>query len=246
MYPRDIFVSHAFVDKETHARPLNEALRRCGVSTWLDEAQISEGDNLVESIAWGLDRAEVVVFLITKNFVGRRWAEKELTTALSKEISEGFTRVIAILDVEDREQVFARFPLLRDKLYMRWGLGVDEIAARLSKRFARQVANWHIGYHPTEYTGPVWTRVIPDARHFNEVHHVTLIWGPYRFSGEIQALSDTPISLLHHKIEADSLPLYAYVEPAAIVTVGQGPAPDPDQINIDEGWVRLAGAAIKR
>lgn len=246
MYTRDVFISHASVDKVTHANLLNEALRRRGVSTWIDEAQIGDGENFVQSIAWGLDQAEVIVFLITENFLGRRWAEKELTAALSKEISHGITRVIAILDVDDSEHVFVRFPLLRDKLYIPWSLGAEEIARRLSRRFSRLIANWHIASHPAEYIGEVWTRIVPDPKHSHLSHRVTLLWGAYRFTDEIQALSNWPVSLTHHKMKADALPLYVSIEPAAIVTVGQGPAPDADRINIDEGWVRLAGASINR
>jgi hypothetical protein len=246
MHARDVFISHASPDKDDYARPLSEALRLRGISTWLDEAQVDDGDNFVQSIGWGLDQAEVVIFLITGRFLGRPWAEKELTTALSKEISAGSTRVVAILDMTDVEQVFRRFPLLRDKLYIPWSLGTDRIAARLARRFSREVANWHIAYHPTEHVGPVWTRIVPGVRRPDQVFDVTIVWGPYRYTTEVQPISDSPISLMHHKIEPDAVPLYVYVEPAAIVTVGQGPAPDPDQINIDEGWVRLAGAKIAR
>jgi hypothetical protein len=232
MYARDVFISHASADKTTHARPLNEALRRRGVSTWLDEAQINDGDNFVQSIAWGLDRAVVVVFLITEHFIGRPWAEKELTTALSKEISTGTTRVVAILDVANPELVLQRFPLPRDKLYVLWPVGVDEIATRLGRRFARHPDNWHILHHPADYVGEIWTRIVPESLSpHSHVYKLTLLWGPYRFTTEVQPLSDGPISLVHHKLEPDNLPLYAQVEPAAIVTAGQGPPPDPDQIN---------------
>lgn len=245
MYPRDIFISHAFVDKISHARPLNSALHARGLSTWLDEAQILDGENFVQGIGWGLDRAELVVFLVTDNFIGRRWAEKELTTALSREISEGTTKVIAVLDVADPSAVFDRFPLLRDKLYIPWSVGIDSIADRLRNRFTRQIANWHIKYHPVDYVGDIWTRIVPETSRQGQSHVITLLWGPYIYTHRLETRPDSPLSLVHHKIYPDSLPLYIHVEPPAIVTIGQGPAPDLDQLNIDEGWVRMAGAEIK-
>lgn len=45
----------------------------------------------------------------------------------------------------------------------------------------------------------------------------------------------------HHKTQPDAHTLHVTVKPAAILTFGQGAAPDQPGLNIDEGWQRAAG-----
>ena len=243
VYARDVFLSHAGPDKDTHARPLERALRHLGISTWLDEAQLEDGDSLVDNIGLGLDRATFVLLIITPTFLERNWPQAELRNALAREISSGIPRVIPILDAPS-EAVFERYPLLVDKVYRRWSDGGPEaIAARLFTRLGRTACEWHAGLHPTEYTGPTWVRITPAQDGRNRQHHVTILWGIYKFEGDFEVGTE-PISLLHHKTRADGIPLQIRVSPSAIVTVGQGPAPDADSYNIDEGWIRLSGVPI--
>ena len=75
--------------------------------------------------------------------------------------------------------------------------------------------------------------------------HIRIIWGQYLFEREL-CIPDGPLSLTHRKTNLGSIPLQINVEPSATVTVGQGPPPDEERVNIDEGWTRLAGAPIYR
>lgn len=245
VYPRDIFISHARSDRDSHVRPLRDTLARRGVSTWVDEGEIGPGDSIVDSVGWGLERASCALFLITPAFLDRKWPAKELKAALSREIAgDAGTRVIVVID-GDPDPVLARYPLIGDKLWLDWADGPDAIADRLAARFARSPARWHLGIHDPAYVGPVWTRITPAAgTAAGAAFDVTMLWGHFHLSRRVQLLGTGPLSLLHHKTEASDLPLYVSVEPAAIVTVGQGPAPDLDQLNVDEGWTRLAGAPV--
>ena len=112
-------------------------------------------------------------------------------------------------------------------------------------RLNRHPAPWTFGQHPDDYKGPVWIRITPATGNANQPHTVRILWGQYLFEREL-SIPDGPISLTHHKTNLGSIPLQINVEPAATVTVGQGPPPDEEWINIDEGWTRLAGAPIYR
>ncbi|MEV0677175.1 toll/interleukin-1 receptor domain-containing protein [Actinosynnema sp. NPDC050436] len=241
VYPRDVFISHASADKEKYARPLDRELQKRGVSTWLDEVQLGDGENFVQSIAWGLERAELVACLITPRFLDRRWTAKELSVALSGEISSGTTRVIPVFDVDNEESVFSTFPLLRDKTYVDWKIGPDRIAHRLATRFRRRPAEWHVFWHEQACVGPIWMRILPTEENQGSLHRVRVLWGPYTYSTEVRSPVRGPLSLTHHKLECDSLPMYVATHPAAVVTIGQGSAPDEESSAIDEGWVRLRG-----
>ena len=117
------------------------------------------------------------------------------------------------------------------------------VARHSIHRLNRHPAPWTFGQHPDDYKGPVWIRITPATGNANQPHTVRILWGQYLFEREL-FIPDGPISLTHHKTNLGSIPLQINVEPAATVTVGQGPPPDEEWINIDEGWTRLAGAPI--
>lgn len=57
---RDVFLSHASVDKDCLVRPVAQELMRRGLSVWLDEGEICPGMLLEESIKKGLETANAV------------------------------------------------------------------------------------------------------------------------------------------------------------------------------------------
>lgn len=46
----DVFICHAWEDKEEIARPLAEALQQAGLRVWYDEFTLELGDSLRRSI----------------------------------------------------------------------------------------------------------------------------------------------------------------------------------------------------
>ena len=189
------------------------------------------------SIEDGLRGSRYVAVLVTQSFLGREWPEREMRAAFSREVRTAIAVVVPILAV-DPDMFFDRHPLLADKLYLPWSDGLDVIASRISRRFDRQPApEWFCDY-PQEYVGPVWMRVNaaggPD-------YLLTLRWGPYLRHVECTGLGADPVSFTFHKVQADAQTLHVSVNPAAMVTFGQGAPPDPPGISIDEGWERAAG-----
>jgi len=223
MFARELFLSHAGVDKPNVVRPLAEALRRRGLSTWIDEGELAEGESLTDSVGQGLKRARFVVLVITGNFLDRRWPEAELKNALASDIRTGARRVLPVI-ATDRDAVVDRYPLLEDIFSFDWADGPHEIADRLFWRFERHPASWHIGYHPPDYTGAVWTRISSTAE--IDAVEVEVLWHEYHYKTTVQ-VDDWPVSLLHHKTRPTDWPLYVRTDPPVIVTFGQGRAPDP-------------------
>lgn len=242
MPSRDVFICHASPDKATYARPLAASLSSQGVSSWLDEAVLEPGDSITDAINDGLRLASYVVVVVTPELLRRTWPRKELNAAFMREIRLGQVVIIPVLAAEPDDWADA-FPLLADKLYLSWPDGPDEVAREIARRFRRGPATDWVFEHPRKYVGPVWTRCTPTTL---APHRLTIRWGPLLRTVELTPGELSSISLVHHKIDADQVPLHVSVEPAAIVTVGQGPAPDavPAAVNIDEGWVRSAGAPI--
>ena len=121
--------------------------------------------------------------------------------------------------------------------------GSKSVARHSVHRLNRHPAPWTFGQHPDDYKGLVWIRITPATGNANQPHTVRILWGQYLFEREL-SIPDGPLSLTHHKTNLGSIPLQINVEPAATVTVGQGPPLDEEWVNIDEGWTRLAGAPI--
>lgn len=236
---RDVFICHAVVDKLTHGNVLYRELNRHGLSCWIDEAEIRPGDSILEKIGAGLISSRYVLVIITENFLGRKGSEAELNAALSREMRTGETKVVVVLDI-DPEKFAERYPLLADKLYLKWSDGLELVAGQVKSLFSREPApEWHCD-HPKEYVGPVWVRVMPTAENANAPHKVVLRWGLYNRPVEVPP-SAGPTSMAHHKTNPDAVTLHASVTPSAIITFGGGAPPDAGFLNIDEGWTRSSG-----
>lgn len=241
MFLRDVFVCHTSADKEAYARPFARALACHALSCWMDEAQLDVGDSLFVKINEGLRSSRYVAPLITPAFIGRPWPEHEIGAAFSREMQDATVVVTPVL-VAPPEEVFATYPLLGDRLCLMWSDGLDAIASRISRRFNRKPhADWYYD-HPLEHTGHVWIRVNAASKSVGEPHQLTLRWGPYMRRVNLPSVGEEPVSLVHHKLQPDQVTLHVEVCPPAIVTFGQGRAPDDlEVLDIDEGWTRTAG-----
>lgn len=123
----DFFVCHAFEDKTTVVTPLVTSLEEKSVSLWVDDAQLRIGDSITEKVHDGLMRSRFVLVILTKTFLGKNFARKELSTALGIEYSDGKKRVIPVLAGSDEEsqEVIHALPWLKDKLFVRWRGSAD-------------------------------------------------------------------------------------------------------------------------
>jgi hypothetical protein len=237
----------AMTSPRQYARPLTDALAKNAVSVWIDEAEIELGESVIDAVNSGLRLAQYVIVLVTDSFLAQGWTRKELNAAFMREVAGRDTVVLPILAIEPTRWA-EEFPLVADKLYIRWSLGVEEIAGTVAKRFARQPGEDWVHEHPQKYRGPVWVRCTLPGADPNTTVRLTLRWGPYIRKIDVPISEGHPVSLVHHKTEYDQVPLHVNCDPPAIVTYGHGPAPDalPHCLNIDEGWTRSLGADIGR
>lgn len=240
MAARDVFICHSFADKAKYVTPLANALARQSVSCWVDQAEIQAGVSIIDSVSAGLKKASFVLVLITESFLSRNWPGKELNAALSREFRIGTVSVIPVVAVP-KDEYFDRFPLLEDKLFLDWREGPEAIARKIGRRFNRKPNKEWCHEHPQKYEGPIWVRVKAQEKNKSKPHCLTLRWGPFIKTVKFVPGGLLPKSFLHHKTEKNRIPLLATIEPAAVVTFGQGPGPDKKVLNIDEGWTRVAG-----
>lgn len=108
---RGIFLSHSSSDK-LFARKLAADLQKHGFRIWIDEAELSIGDSLVERIADAINDVDYVGIVLSPESVKSEWVRKELAIAISMEIHGKGIKVIPMLyktcDIPG---------ILRDKVY---------------------------------------------------------------------------------------------------------------------------------
>ena len=82
----DLFISHAAEDEEEIARPLANALNAKGLKVWSGNYALKLGDNLRESIDYGLVRAKSCIMILSNRFFEKQWPREELDHLATREV----------------------------------------------------------------------------------------------------------------------------------------------------------------
>lgn len=87
---RDVFLCHAWDDRQESAKELHELLVSRGVSVWFSEKDVALGTPLLREIDKGLAKSRVGIVLVTAAFLRRIQAEgiadKELSALLARDL----------------------------------------------------------------------------------------------------------------------------------------------------------------
>lgn len=88
--PRDIFLCHAWDDRNGAAKVLHDLLESLGVSVWFSEKDVFLGTSLLREIDRGLARSRVGIVLVTpallRRLEGQGIADKELSALLARDL----------------------------------------------------------------------------------------------------------------------------------------------------------------
>ncbi len=126
----DVFISHAWEDKEDIARPLAETLRRRGLRVWYDEYTLTLGDSLRRSIDRGLAQSKYGIVILSPNFFAKEWPQRELDGLVAKEVSSGKT-ILPVWHNVTWEDVRPFSPILADKLAVSTAKGLDVVVEEI-------------------------------------------------------------------------------------------------------------------
>ena len=87
---RDVFLCHAWDDRQNAAKELHDLLEENGVSVWFSEKDVLLGSSLLREIDKGLAKSRVGIVLVTPSFIERvkneGIAEKELSALLARDL----------------------------------------------------------------------------------------------------------------------------------------------------------------
>lgn len=87
---RDIFLCHAWDDRQGAAKDLHDRLEALGVKVWFSEKDVALGSSLLREIDKGLVKSRVGIVLVTPSFLkrvqGEGIADKELSALLARDL----------------------------------------------------------------------------------------------------------------------------------------------------------------
>ncbi len=110
----DVFISHANADKIEYVDQLKESLDKLRVRVFYDKDTLEWGDKWKDKILEGVGQAEFAIIVISENFFGREWTEKELKEFLNRQNSSGQKIILPILHKITASQLKERYPAVAD------------------------------------------------------------------------------------------------------------------------------------
>ncbi len=110
----DVFISHANEDKQSYIDELKNSLDKLNIKIFYDKDTLEWGDNWKDKILEGVKKAEFAIIVISENFFGREWTEKELGEFLNRQNQNGQKIILPIIHNISVEQLKQRYPVIAD------------------------------------------------------------------------------------------------------------------------------------
>ena len=136
----DVFVSHAYEDKESFVDEFVEALRNQGLKVWYDTDKLKWGDSMREKIDKGLAKSRYGVVVLSPNYIAEHkyWTKAELNGLFQVETVNGKT-ILPIWHTLTKKQVVEYSPIIADRKAMTTALMTpQEIAEALKELFTSE------------------------------------------------------------------------------------------------------------
>ena len=97
-----------------YVEELKQELDKLGINVFYDKDSISWGDKWKEKILDGVKKAEFAIIVISKNFFGREWTERELNDFLTRQNSSGQKIILPILYGITDKELAEKYPEVAD------------------------------------------------------------------------------------------------------------------------------------
>ena len=131
----DVFVSHAWEDKEDFVDEFVDELRALSLKVWYDTSEIKWGDSMRKRIDEGLRRSRFGIAVLSPNYIkeGKYWTKAELDGLFQLD-SNGGKVLLPIWHHLTKKEVMEYSPLIASKLAMNTSfMTPKEIAYELKK-----------------------------------------------------------------------------------------------------------------
>jgi hypothetical protein len=136
----DVFISHAWEDKESFADEFVDELRNHGVRVWYDTSQIKWGDSMRQKIDEGLRKSKFGIAILSPNYIaeGKYWTKAEFDGLFQMESINGKT-LLPIWHNLTKQQVMEFSPIVANKKAMTTAMmTTKEIAEEMVKLLSEE------------------------------------------------------------------------------------------------------------
>lgn len=115
----DVFVSHAWEDKNSFVTEFVDELTKLGIKAWYDKDKIGWGDSMRAKIDEGLRKSKFGLVVISPNYIaeGKYWTKAELDGLFQLESVNGKT-ILPIWHNITKKEVMDYSPLIAGRLAM--------------------------------------------------------------------------------------------------------------------------------
>lgn len=131
----DVFVSHAWEDKDDFVDEFVDELRNLGIKVWYDTSEIKWGDSMRKRIDDGLKKSRFGIAILSPNYIreGKYWTKAELDGLFQLD-SIGGKVLLPIWHNLTKKEVMQYSPIIASKLAMNTAsMTPKEIADELKK-----------------------------------------------------------------------------------------------------------------
>ena len=125
----DVFISHAYEDKNEFSSRLALQLKKKGLKIWYFGLELKLGDSIAASVNYALKNASFGIVFISPVYFELQWAMNELEELFSEE--ERLGRIFPVLHGVSAEMISARLPVLTGRLFVSTGKGMQNVVRRV-------------------------------------------------------------------------------------------------------------------
>lgn len=133
----DVFVSHAWEDKEEFVDEFVDELKKQGLKVWYDTNKLKWGDSMREKIDKGLAKSRYGVVVLSPNYIAENkyWTKAELNGLFQIESINGKV-ILPIWHNLTKKQIVEYSPIIADRKAMTTAsMTAEEIAVQLKELF---------------------------------------------------------------------------------------------------------------
>lgn len=95
-----VFISHSTVDKKISQDIYDTVIKNASFA-WMDTVELIPGTELLPRINEGIDRAQILIIIVSKNSLNSNWVNYEWTTYVHKKLSDKSEIYLLPILVED-------------------------------------------------------------------------------------------------------------------------------------------------
>lgn len=127
----DVFISHAWEDKESFVDEFVDALTALKIKVWYDKDNITWGDSMREKIDNGLKKSKFGIVIISPSYIaeGKYWTKKELDGLFQLESING-KKLLPIWHNISKKEVINYSPIIAGKTAMITALNTPKEIAK--------------------------------------------------------------------------------------------------------------------